>query len=89
VLELDEDERGFGDVGDPARAGGNVLQGGPSLGEQREAAFAEAAQRPDQGIAGPAAWLLPTWQLDDRRVRVRERQAELGHRHQAGEPTQD
>jgi hypothetical protein len=48
VLESDEDQRGFGDAGDPARAGGDILQGGPALGEQREAAFAEAAQRPDQ-----------------------------------------
>jgi hypothetical protein len=30
-----------------------------ALGEQREAAFAEAAQRPVQGIAGPAVSLLP------------------------------
>jgi hypothetical protein len=59
VLELDEDERGFGDVADPARAGGD-MQGGPALGEQREAAFTEAAQRPDQGVAGPAVWLLPS-----------------------------
>lgn len=59
VLELDEDEGGVGDVADQARADGDILQGGSALGEQREDAFAEAAQRPDQGIAGPAVSLLP------------------------------
>jgi hypothetical protein len=33
VLELDEAEGGFGDAADPARAGGDILQGGPALGE--------------------------------------------------------
>jgi hypothetical protein len=50
VLELDEDERGFRDVAGPARAGGDILQGGPALGEQRKAAFAVAAHRPDKAL---------------------------------------
>ena len=40
VLEMGEDERGTGDVADLAGAGGDVLQGAPAAGEQRESAFA-------------------------------------------------
>jgi len=43
VLEMGEDERGPGDVADLAGAGGDVLQGAPAAGEQRESAFAQAA----------------------------------------------
>ena len=43
VFEMDEDECGFGDVADSAGAEGDVLEGAPALGEQGEAAFAEAA----------------------------------------------
>jgi hypothetical protein len=41
---MGEDESGAGDVADSARAGGDVLEGAPSLGEQGEPAFPEAAQ---------------------------------------------
>jgi hypothetical protein len=40
VLELREDECGFGDVADRGRAERDVLDGAPPLGHQREAAFA-------------------------------------------------
>jgi hypothetical protein len=40
MLEMGEDERGTGDVADLAGAGGDVLQGAPAAGEQRESAFA-------------------------------------------------
>jgi hypothetical protein len=61
-----EDEGGAGDVADLAGAGGDVLEGAPATGEQREPAFAEAAQGPLDRVAGagidvefPAAgWLL-------------------------------
>jgi len=65
VLEMGEDERGAGDVADFAGAGGDVLEGAPSAGEQREPAFAEAAQGSLEGVAGtgidievaPVGWL--------------------------------
>jgi hypothetical protein len=44
MLEMGEYEGGTDDVADFAGAGGDVLQGSPALGEQGEAAFAEAAQ---------------------------------------------
>jgi hypothetical protein len=44
VLELGEVEGGAGYLGDPAGAGGDVLEGGPALGEQGEPAFPAAAQ---------------------------------------------
>jgi hypothetical protein len=50
---MGEDEGGAGDVTDPARAGGDVLEGAPALGEQGETAFSEAAQRPPESVAGP------------------------------------
>jgi hypothetical protein len=61
-----EDECGAGDVADLAGAGGDVLEGAPAAGEQREPAFAETAQGPQDRVAGagidvefPAAgWLL-------------------------------
>ena len=43
------------DVADFARAGGDVGEGAPAAGEQGESAFAEAAQRAEQGVAGAAA----------------------------------
>lgn len=49
---MDEDEGGFGDVADSAGAGGDVLEGAPPPGEQREPAFAEAAQGPQQHVVG-------------------------------------
>ena len=47
-----EDEGGAGELADLAGAGGDVLEGLPALGEQREAAFAHAAGGPDQRIPG-------------------------------------
>ncbi len=44
VLEMDEYERGAGDITDLGWAGGDVLQGPPALAEQGEPALAEAAQ---------------------------------------------
>ena len=44
VLELHQDEDGFGDVADRGRADHDVLQGLPPLGHQGEAAFALVAQ---------------------------------------------
>jgi WD40 repeat protein len=40
------------DVADLARAGGDVLEGSPPAGEQGEPAFAQAAQRSLEGVAG-------------------------------------
>src|SRR5947207_14345116 len=52
---MGEDERGTDDVADLAGAGGDVLEGAPAAGEQGEAAFALAAQRPLDGVAGASA----------------------------------
>jgi hypothetical protein len=52
VLELDEDERSFGDVADLAGTERDPLQGPPPLGHQREAAFALVTQGPQQRITG-------------------------------------
>jgi hypothetical protein len=52
VLEVGEDEGGAGDVADFAGAGGDVPQGAPAAGEQGEPAFAQAAQRALDGVAG-------------------------------------
>ena len=52
---MGEDERGAGDVADLAGAGGDVLQGAPAAGEQGEPAFAEAAQRAENRVAGACA----------------------------------
>ena len=52
---MGEDERGTGDVADLAGAGGDGLQGAPAPGEQRESAFAQAAQRALKGVAGASA----------------------------------
>ena len=49
---MGEDEGGAGDVADLAGAGGDVLEGAPALAEQGEPAFAQAAQRPLDGVAG-------------------------------------
>ena len=63
---MGQDEGGAGDIADLARAGGDVLEGAPGAGEQGEPAFAQAAQRAEQRVAGagidiellPAGWLL-------------------------------
>ena len=52
MLEVEEDECGFGYLGDSARAGGDVLEGAPALGEQGECSFAEAAQGSQERIWG-------------------------------------
>jgi hypothetical protein len=52
---MGEYERGAGDVTDFAGANGDVLEGAPAAGEQREAAFAQAAHGPLERIAGAVA----------------------------------
>jgi hypothetical protein len=52
VLEVSQDKRGPGNVTDLARAGGDVPQGAPAAGEQREPPFAQAAQGALDGVAG-------------------------------------
>jgi hypothetical protein len=52
VLELGEDEGGTGYLGGTAGVGGDVLEGGPALGEQGEPAFSPAAQVAQQGVPG-------------------------------------
>jgi hypothetical protein len=52
VLELGEDEGGTGYPGGAAGVGGDVLEGGPALGEQGEPAFTAAAQVAEQGVPG-------------------------------------
>src|SRR5579859_7301890 len=49
---MGEDEGGAGDVADFAGAGGDVLEGAPALVEQGEPAFAQAAKRALDGVAG-------------------------------------
>src|SRR5205814_4800374 len=52
VLELHEDEDGFGDVADRGRANADVLHGAPALLHQGEAAFALVAQGSEQRVTG-------------------------------------
>src|ERR1700748_2245336 len=49
---MGEDECGAGDVADFAGAGGDVPEGAPALVEQGEPAFAQAAKRALDGVAG-------------------------------------
>ena len=49
---MGEDEGRAGDVADLAGADGDVQQRPPAAGEQGEPAFAQAAQRPLEGVAG-------------------------------------
>ena len=67
---MGEDEGRAGDVADLAGAGGDVLQCPPAAGEQGELAFAQAAQRPLEGVAGagiysrswpPGGWRTGMW----------------------------
>ena len=46
MFEIGEHECGLRDLGDLAGADGDVLEGAPAPGEQREAALAQAAHRP-------------------------------------------
>ena len=52
MLELGEDEGGPDYHGDPPRAGGDALEGGPALGEQGESAFSLAAEAAQEAVAG-------------------------------------
>src|SRR5258708_31834953 len=49
---MGESEGGAGGAADFRWAGGDVLQGAPAAGEQGDPAFAEAAQRALDGVAG-------------------------------------
>ena len=70
VLEMRQDERGAGDVTDLAGARGDGLHGAPAAGDQGERAFAEAAQRAEQGVAGTGTdiGVLPAGRQPDRGV---------------------
>lgn len=59
MLDVGEDEGGFGEVADGVRAGGDVLENPPALGEQGEAAFAEGAQHAEQQVVGAAVDVKP------------------------------
>jgi hypothetical protein len=63
-------ERGTGDVADLAGAGGDVLEGASAAGEQREPAFARAAQGAEQRVAsaGIDIEVTPVRGLPDRDV---------------------
>lgn len=49
---MDENECGPDEVASSAGAEGDVLECGPAFGQQREAAFAEAAQGAQEGVVG-------------------------------------
>jgi hypothetical protein len=53
VLEMGKNERCAGDVADFARAGGDVVEGAPSAGEQGEPSFSQAAQGALDRVASP------------------------------------
>lgn len=55
MFVLSENEGCAGYLGDLARAGGDVLEGAPALGEQGECPFAEAAQGSLEGVRGAGA----------------------------------
>ena len=67
---MGECKRGPGDVADLAGAGGDVLEGAPAAGEQRESAFAQAAQGAEQRVAstGIDIEVTPVRGLPDRDV---------------------
>ena len=52
IFEMGQDQGGAGDVAGLAGAGGDVLEGAPAAGDQGEPAFAQAAQRAEQGVVG-------------------------------------
>jgi len=52
VLELGEDECGLDYFGGSPRAGGDVLEGGPALGEQGECSFSLAAEAAQKAVSG-------------------------------------
>src|SRR6202000_2796412 len=55
MLELREDEGSLGYLGGAVGVGGDVLEGGPALGEQGEPAFPAAAQVAEQRVPGAGA----------------------------------
>ena len=55
MLEMGQDQRGAGNVTDLAGADGDVLEGAPALGEQREPAFSQAAQGALERVIGASA----------------------------------
>ena len=64
MLELDQDERGSGDVADFPGAEHHPLQGAPPPGHQREATFALVAQRALSGSTMRSQVLCLTAYLD-------------------------
>ena len=67
MLELGEDEGCAGYLGGAAGVCGDVLEGGPALGEQGEPAFPAAAQVAEQRVAGAGSgveFLVPGWFFD-------------------------
>ena len=54
MFEVGENECGLGDITDLARAGSDVLQQPPPLGEQREAALVQTAHPALELVGGPA-----------------------------------
>lgn len=52
MFEVHEHQCGADEIADSAGAERGVLEGGPSFGEEGEAAFAEAAKRALQGVVG-------------------------------------
>src|SRR5579859_5123525 len=55
MLELGEDEGGTGYLGGAVEVKGDVLEGGPALGEQSESSFAAAAQVTQECVASECA----------------------------------
>ncbi|MFS1304014.1 hypothetical protein [Streptosporangium longisporum] len=55
VFELGEYECTFGDVADFAWARGDVVEDAPAACKEGEAAFAEAAERPQEQVVGTVA----------------------------------
>jgi hypothetical protein len=68
VLVVGQDEGGAGYIGGSAGACGDVLEGGPALGEQGEPAFAAAAQFPRELVAegGVRAWGVHSGVVEER-----------------------
>ena len=52
MLEVGEHQSGFRKLADLLWAGGDVLEDSPPADQQREAAFAGGAQRPQQHVVG-------------------------------------
>ena len=52
VFEMCEDKRSFDDAADSAGTGGDASQNAPTSSEHGESPFTQAAQTPEQGVAG-------------------------------------